>query len=84
MNYNGFWWIPGNQSNKNKKFYICDNSLNQRELKKYHVLDLPHGEQGFINYKPFVYHFGRGTSRGEHLKKLWIKKTTEYLGNIDG
>ena len=54
------------------------------KLKKYHVLDLPHGEQGWINDKPFVYHYGRGTSRGEHLKKLWIKKITEYLGKTDG
>jgi len=68
---------------KEKEFYICQNSLNERELKKHHILDLPHGEQGWINDKPFIYHYGRGTSRGPDLRKLWIEKTTEYMRTFD-
>ena len=64
---------------KNKKFHICKNSFNDRVLTKYHVIDLPHGEQGWINDKPFVYHYGRGTTRQGHLKDLWVKTITEYL-----
>ena len=47
--------------------------------KSKHILDLPHGEQGWINDKPFVYHYGRGTTRGDDLKDLWIKTITQYL-----
>ena len=64
---------------KDKDFYICRNSLNEPELKKYHVLNLPHGEQGWINDKPFVYHYGRGTTREIDLRNLWIEEVTKYL-----
>ena len=68
----------------NQNYHICENSLNDKSLKDKHILDLPHGEQGWINSKPFIYHYGRGTTRGEGLRKLWIETVENYLEDSDG
>tara|TARA_B100000575_G_C23143268_1_gene666072 strand:+ start:10160 stop:10948 length:789 start_codon:yes stop_codon:yes gene_type:complete len=64
---------------KEKKYFICKNSWNDRSLKSQHILDVPHGEQGWINGKPFVYHYGRGTTRDKNLKQIWIDSVSNYL-----
>ena len=66
---------------KNKKFFICKNSGHggDRSLVREHVLNIPNGEQGWINDTPFVYHYGRGTTRADDLKSSWIKAVSEYL-----
>ena len=66
---------------KDENFCILVNSLNEPGLKSQHVLDVPHGEQGWIEGKPFVYHYGRGGGRNDYLYQLWIEKTNEYLDN---
>tara|TARA_Y100001963_G_scaffold28565_1_gene38852 strand:+ start:38 stop:760 length:723 start_codon:yes stop_codon:yes gene_type:complete len=44
-----------------------------------HLLDLPHGEQVYVDDVPFFYHYGRGTTRDEKTYEKWIKETKKYL-----
>ena len=60
-------------------FYICKNSLEDRTLKNKHVLNVSHGEEGFINDMPFVHHGGRGATRNEDYYNNWIEAVTKYL-----
>ena len=81
---------------KNKNFHICRNSLNNPELKKEHILAMPHGEQAWVGGKPFLYHHGRGTSKAvdvadsaikpqnsKHIHDLWIRQVNGYLRSKD-
>ena len=47
--------------------------------KSEHILDLPHGEQVYINDTPFFYHYGRGATRDDTSYKLWVSETKKYL-----
>jgi len=44
-----------------------------------HLLDLPHGEQVYINDTPFFYHYGRGATRDEETYQKWIDEAKKYL-----
>ena len=63
----------------NQPFYICKNSLEDVSLKNNHVLDVSHGEEGFINDIPFIHHGGRGATRTDNYYHTWIDMVTKYL-----
>ena len=44
-----------------------------------HLLDLPHGEQVYIEDVPFFYHYGRGATRDDETYDKWIKEVKKYL-----
>ena len=60
---------------------ILENSLWNPSLKKRHMLNLRGGEQAFIGDKPFFYHYGRGSSRGDDYYNEWIVEVTKILEN---
>ena len=60
------------------KFW-CDSETKVVTLDEEMDLNIPNGEQGWINDTPFVYHYGRGTTRADDLKSSWIKAVSEYL-----
>ena len=71
----------------NLEYHICPNSAvvwGDESLRKYHVLDLPHGEQIFAQTSkdeaiPFLYHYGRGSARDVYLYERWQSEVTSYL-----
>jgi len=63
----------------NLNFKILDNSYNNSQLKSEHILDVPCGEQAFINKIPFLYHYGRGSTRDNTYVDIWIDKVTNYF-----
>jgi len=64
---------------KNLPFVILKNSYNDRSLRTEHLLNLNHGEQAWINDKPFFYHYGRGSGRSEDLYNTWLIEVSKYL-----
>ena len=64
---------------KNKPFFICDNSWNDRSLKSQHVLNVTYGDEGFINGRAFIHHGGRGATRTDDYYNNWIDVVTKYL-----
>ena len=65
---------------KNLPFVILKNSYNDRSLRNKHLLNLSHGEQAWINDKPFFFHYGRGSGRSEDLYNTWLTEVSKYLG----
>jgi len=65
----------------NLEFYICINSsiYSNPSLRKYHVLDIEDGEQIYINSKPFLHHFRKGSAREENTKSKWREEVIKYL-----
>lgn len=71
----------------NIQFYICPNSnraFGNSGLRKYHVMNLEHGEQIFVpNNKeelvPILYHYGRGSARQTELYDQWCSEVSKYL-----
>lgn len=67
---------------KNKKpFVILKNSFENPELKVYHLLNLKHGQQAWINNVPVMYHYGHGSMREESKYLEWISEASKYLNN---
>ena len=64
---------------ENKPHVILTNSYNDLSLKRFHLLNLSHGEQAWINSKPIFYHYGRGSMRMDGLYTNWMKETARYL-----
>ena len=64
---------------KDKPFVILKNSYNDKSLKSEHLLNVPHGEQAWINKTPFFYHYGRGSGRADNLYLIWMKAAAKYL-----
>ena len=62
----------------NKPFYICKNSTEDISLRAHHVLNI-HGDEGFINEKPFIHHAGRGAARTDDYYHNWITEVSQYL-----
>tara|TARA_R110002050_G_scaffold74150_3_gene159268 strand:- start:2721 stop:3527 length:807 start_codon:yes stop_codon:yes gene_type:complete len=65
---------------KELPYVILKNSFNDRSLTHEHRLNLKNGEQSYINDRPFVYHFGRGSVRQDDLYHQWMKEASKYLG----
>tara|TARA_R100000008_G_C3559445_1_gene155222 strand:+ start:424 stop:1233 length:810 start_codon:yes stop_codon:yes gene_type:complete len=65
---------------KDLPFVILQNSFQDKTLTSEHLMDLPHGQQSWINGKPIVYHYGHGSTREDEKYQLWIDETTKYLG----
>jgi len=68
----------------NLPFIILGNSCfdengNFKRMSELHLLDLPHGEQVYINDTPFFYHYGRGATRDEDIYQKWIIEVKKYL-----
>ncbi len=75
-----------------EEIMILENSLWNPSLKDSHVLNLRCGEQAFIEDKPFIYHYGRGSTRGlddtaesgtseDEYYNEWIIEVENYLRN---
>lgn len=62
-------------------FYICKNSgwWGDQSLRQKHLLDLPKGEQIWVDEIPFLYHYGRGSSKDDDSFNLWIDEIDKYL-----
>jgi|TARA_R110002073_G_scaffold119797_1_gene261377 hypothetical protein len=63
----------------NKPYVILENSFENRSLKSKHVLDVPFGEEGFINGVPFMHHGSRGAIRSEDHYNMWVSESSKYL-----
>jgi|TARA_Y100000310_G_scaffold343184_1_gene449681 hypothetical protein len=61
-------------------FTYFENSFNNRDLRKLHLLNIGNGEQCFVNGKPFYYHYARGATRDKSLYHQWITAASNYLG----
>ena len=58
---------------------ILENSLWNSSLKEKHLLKLRGGQQAFIGDKPFFYHYGRGSTRGDEHYGEWVTEVAKYL-----
>ena len=65
----------------NLEFYICKNSSSwgDKSLTKEHLVDLGRGEQIWVDSVPFLYHYGRGSSKDDYWFDLWNKEVGKYL-----
>ena len=63
----------------NQPYVILKNSLEDKSLKSKHVLNVPFGEEGFINGVPFMHHGSRGAIRSEDHYEIWISEVSKYL-----
>ena len=62
-----------------KPYVILKNSFEDHSLKSKHVLDVPFGEEGFINGVPFMHHGSRGAIRSEDHYEKWVSEVSKYL-----
>ena len=44
-----------------------------------HLLDIPYGEQAWINDTPVFFHATRGGYRNHQALERWVKETKKYL-----
>jgi len=63
----------------NQPYVILKNSFEDHNLKSKHILDVPFGEEGFINGVPFMHHGSRGAIRSEDHYEKWIFEVSKYL-----
>jgi len=66
-------------NDNNLKFKVLENSLSNVELRKDHLLAVPHGEQTYIDAKPFHFHYGRGSHREVEKYDEWVDTVRAFL-----
>ncbi|MAH44130.1 hypothetical protein CL614_10520 [archaeon] len=69
-------------TDNNLEFKVLKNSLDDNKLYNEHLIKVPHGEQTYINDKPFHFHYGRGGSREIEKYKIWVKEVKKFLNEV--
>jgi hypothetical protein len=69
---------------KGLKYLVLKNSYRDRFRKdnglwKQHLLDIPYGEQAWINDTPVFFHATRGGYRNHQALERWVKEAKKYL-----
>jgi hypothetical protein len=70
---------------KGLKYLVLKNSYRDRFRKdnglwKQHLLDIPYGEQAWINDTPVFFHATRGGYRNNQALERWVKEAKKHLG----
>lgn len=67
------------QQEVTKDLRFNDQLLRRPHLKKQHLIDVPWGEQAWLEDVPIHFHHAKGTMRDKKRFDIWEKEVEKYL-----